>query len=211
MNQKERAINLGLKINSLKGNFSVAKSVITDLGKEIESAVIDEEDRKRLLTLYNNVTEELKSIVSPSTERKGFFNQRVEDLLRDINSTKSYLEEDAIDGLLICLEEDLARDKILKKEHKAAITHRISKLREKHKAKVGQFLKKNFEKLFRDIKKEFDCENPFHISVLIKKYNEVVKKTPMFFDDRHTIQAYLDTMWQKSSVDIKEIKRIERD
>lgn len=211
MNQKERAINLGLKINSLKGNFSVAKSVITDLEAEISESSIDGIDRKKLLELYNIVIHDLSKVVSPSAREKGKLNQIVEDVLKDIINASSYLEADKIEGSIISIEEALSKSKILKKEHKAAITHRIDKLREKHKARVGYFLKKNFDKLIRDIKFECDNDNPFHVSVVVKKYNDTAKTTPLFADDRHAVQALLDTNWQKASSDIKDRKIAERE
>ncbi len=210
MNQKDRAINLGLKINTLKGNFSVAKSVITELETEINEALIDDADRKKIIELYNNVVQDLKKVVSPSAEEKGKFNQLVEDILKDIINASNYLEADKIEGSIISIEESLSKTKLLKKEHKAAIKHRIQKLREKHKARVGYFLKKNFDKLIRDIKSECDNDNAFHVSVVVKKYNEIAKTTPLFADDRHAVQALLDTNWQKSSSDIKERKKAER-
>ena len=211
MNQKERAINLGLKINSLKGNFSVAKSVIFELETEINEALIDDADRKKLLELYTSAVRDLKKVVSPSASEKGRFNQLVEDVLKDVINASSYLEADKIEGSIISIEEALVKTKLLKKEHKAAITHRIEKLREKHRVRVGYFLKKNFDKLIRDIKLECDNSNPFHVSVVVKKYNSIVKTTPLFTDDRHAAQALLDTNWQKASSDIKERKKAERE
>ncbi|QEN05228.1 hypothetical protein EW093_11065 [Thiospirochaeta perfilievii] len=210
MNQKERAINLGLKIKSLKGNLSVSKAVISDLEIEIKEAIIDDGDRIRLLELYKNVVEDLKQIVSPSAQRKGYFNQRIEDILRKIKESKNYKMADDNEGLIIALEEELKKDNILKKEHRAAIKNRLETVGEKHRARVGFFLKKNYDNLYREIKNECDCDNPFHVSVVVKKYNEVVKLKPLFNDDRHSIQALLDTNWQKSSSDIKEQKRRER-
>ena len=52
MNQKDRAINLGLKINSLKGNASVPGSVVAELENEIKNANINESDKIKLLELY---------------------------------------------------------------------------------------------------------------------------------------------------------------
>lgn len=207
MNRKDRAINLGLKINSLKGNFSVAKSVIKDLELEIREAIIDDSDKERLLTLYSTVVEDLKSVVSPSTEERSRINQQVEDLLTKIKNAKSYHEIESIDGLIIGMKEELQKNKILKKEHKAALSHRIESVNEKYKARVGFFLKRNHDKLKKDINMECDCDSPYHVSVVVKKYNDIVKKTPLFTDDRHFIQALLDTFWQQSSRDINLLKQ----
>lgn len=210
MNRKDRAINLGLKINSLKGNFSVAKSVIKDLETEIKEAVIDESDRESLMVLYTRVIKDLKSIVSPSTEERSRINQLIEDMLTQIKNAESYVETEKCDGVIVNLEEKLKRNKLLKKEHKAALIHRIESVREKYKARVGFFLKRNHDQLKRNINIECDCDCPFHVSVVVKKYNDIVKTTPLFTDDRHDIQALLDTNWQKSSRDIKILKDEEK-
>lgn len=211
MNRKDRAINLGLKINSLKGNFSVAKSVVSDLEHEIKNAVLDNDDREKLLVLYKNVIEDLKKIVSPSTEERGRLNQNIEDILSRLNKAGSYQEIESLEGVIIAIDELLKNNKTLKKEHKAALLHRAERLREKYKLRVGYFLKKNHDRLLRDINNECDCDCPFHISIVVKKYNDIVKITPLFADDRRYIQALLDTNWQKSSRDIKELKKAEKE
>ena len=209
MNRKDRAINLGLKINSLKGNFSVAKSVIKDLEVEIKEAVIDDADRESLLQLYTKIVQDLKSVVSPSTEERSKINQKVEDLLSGINKAKSYHEVEVLDGPITQLAEALKGNKILKKEHKAALLNRAETVREKYKSRVGFFLKRNHDQLKRKINLECDCDSPYHISVVVKKYNDIVKTTPLFADDRKDIQALLDTFWQRSSMDIKLMKKME--
>ena len=211
MNRKDRAINLGLKINSLKGNFSVAKSVIKNLEIEIKEAVIDESDRESLLLLYGKIVEDLKSVVSPSTKERSKINQLVEDLLLGIRNAKSYHETEKYDGQISDLEEYLKGNKILKKEHKAALLHRTETVRDKYKARVGFFLKRNHDQLRKNINLECDCDSPYHISVVVKKYNSIVKTTPLFTDDRHNIQALLDTYWQQSSRDIKIMKKEDGD
>lgn len=211
MKSKDRAINLGLKINSLKGNLSVAKSVIDNLEIEICNASIEEDDRKKLFVLYKEVVKELNSFVSPSTAERSRFNQIIEDTLIKIIHTKSYKEIEQIDGIITGIEEDIASNKIIDKEQKSALKSRSLSLREKYKAQVGHFLKKNFEKLKRDIQHECDCDNPFHVSIVVKKYNGILKTEPLFNDDRHFIQALLDTNWQQSSRDIKEVKSLEKE
>ncbi|MBN2616997.1 MAG: hypothetical protein JXR64_01655 [Spirochaetales bacterium] len=210
MNSRERAINLGLKINSLKGNFSVAKSVIRDLEDEVKSAVIEEEDRERLLVLYKNVVADLKSAVSPSTEERGRLNQMVEDGMKKIKSAKTYSELSKVDGFISNLEEQIEKSKLLNKEHKAALNHRVRRLIEKYKSTVTIFLKKNFDKLKKEIVRDCDNKNPFNVSVAVKNLNGIVKKTPLYQDDREELQALLDTYWQKSARDIKAVKTEEK-
>lgn len=207
MNRKERAINLGLKINSLKGNMSVANSVIEDLESEIKTAVIDEEDRSRLLVLYKNIVDDLKKTVSPSTKERAKINQEIENILSDIKNANSYLAVEKTEGIITSLEEKVQKSTIMKKEHSAALRNRLKRVRDKYNNRIGFFLKKNFDNLKREIKKECNQENPFYISVNVKKYNEKVKITPLFSDDRHSLQAMLDTLWQQSSRQIKEIKQ----
>lgn len=205
MNRKDRAINLGLKINSLKGNLSVARSVIKELEDEINNASIDQEDRERLLVLYRGVVEDLKSLVSPSVEVRNRINQLIENANIKLRGASSYIEVDAVEGLIKNIEEELKNDK-LKKEHKAALKSKLEKLHEGYKKRVGQYLKRNFDKMFKEINDECRCDNPYHISVRIKSLNKKVKTTPLFHDDRHTLQALLDTNWQKASRDINLLK-----
>lgn len=205
MNRKDRAINLGLKINSLKGNLSVAKSVIKDLESEIENAVIDEGDRAKLLELYNKVVDELKSSVSPSVEIRNKINQLIEDSYKQLREASDFSEVDKLEGQIIHIEEESSND-VLKKEHKASLRTKIEKLRESQKKKAGVFLKKNYEKLRKNIIDECSNGNPYYVSVSIKSLNSKVKITPMFSDDRHSLQALLDTNWQKACREIKELK-----
>lgn len=205
MNRKDRAINLGLKINSLKGNLSVARSVIKELEDEINNASIDQEDRERLHVLYRGVVEDLKSLVSPSVEVRNRINQLIENANIKLRGASSYIEVDAVEGLIKNIEEELKNDK-LKKEHKAALKSKLEKLHEGYKKRVGQYLKRNFDKMFKEINDECRCDNPYHISVRIKSLNKKVKTTPLFHDDRHTLQALLDTNWQKASRDINLLK-----
>jgi hypothetical protein len=207
VNRRDRAINLGMKINSLKGNLSVAKSVIKDLENEINHAVIDDSDKEQLFSLYKQVIEGLKSVTSPSLDERNRVNQLIEDLIIKLKNANSYIEADGVDGSIIGIEESLKSNKILNKEHKAALEAKLIRLREAHKAKVGQFLKRNYESLRRTISSECQCESPYHVSVLIKKFNDTVKTTPLFFDDRHSLQALLDTHWQRSSAEIKNEKK----
>ncbi len=188
MHQKDRAINLGLKINSLKGNLSVAQSVIKDLEVEITSAKIDEEDKERLLTLYYSVVKGLKSVVSPSISERNRINQLIEDANDSIKKASNYIEVDNIEGSITFISEQLT-NKNLKKEHKAALKTKIVHLQESQRRKAGLFLKRNFEKLLKEINSECDCESPYHISVLIKDFNNKVKTTPTFRDDRHELPA----------------------
>ncbi len=210
VNRKDRAINLGLKINSLKGNLSVAKSVITDLEQEISSAVIDNEDKKGLLVLYRSVVKELMSVVSPSVNELNRINQVIEDTHKLLTNADSYIQVDKIDGSIISIEEQL-KNKVLEKEHKASLHVKTMRLRETQKKKIGLFLKRNFEELLREINDECGCDSPYHVSVLIKGFNNKIKKIPLFSDDRHELQALLDTNWQRACREIKELKESEKD
>ncbi len=210
MNQKDRAINLGLKINSLKGNASVPGSVVAELENEIKNANINESDKIKLLELYKSVTDSLKKIVSPIDKEKGRFIQLVEDIASDLNRSEKYQQAEKLEGRIEGLVEEINKNRILKKSEKEFLYNRIVKLREKHKSRIGQFLKKNYEMLLKNIKSECSAENPFHVSISVKKFNEIVKVTPMFNDHRAEIQKYLDTLWQKSSNDIKIIKESEK-
>ncbi|MGL1893939.1 MAG: hypothetical protein OCD02_20035 [Spirochaetaceae bacterium] len=210
MDNKDRAINLGLKINSLKKNFSVASSVIIELENEIKKANIENSDREQLLKLYSSVTKELKGRISPEDKERNRILQLIEDGHKLITQAKDFKEADKIDGYITSIEEQMTGKSILEKEHKFIIKNKILKLRELHKIRVGQFLKRNYENLRRNIVDECDNDNPFHVSVLVKKYNEIVKTTAMFNDDRTDIQALLDTHWQQSSRDIKEVKLLEK-
>ncbi len=58
----------------------------------------------------------------------------------------------------------------------------------------------------REIKDECDCESPYHVSVTIKSLNKKIKIVPLFNDDIDTLQALLDTYWQKASKDINLLK-----
>lgn len=208
VNRKERAINLGLKIKSLEGNLSVAKSVIQDLELEIQNAIIDEDDREHLINLYNNVIQELKGLISPSVEIRNRVNQVIEDLNCELKTARSYSELLKLEGRISNLPELLDNNK-LKKEHRAPLRNKIQKLNEIYNKKVGQKLQRNFEKLQKDIEKKCSQENPFHVSISIKELNKTIQITPLFNKDRHKLQAILDTNWQKSSRDIKIIKEKE--
>lgn len=205
MNRKDRAINLGLKINSLKGNFSVAKSVIDDLEREINTASIDNEDRERLLVLYGSVVEDLKSIVSPSVDVMNRVNQLIEDANVQLKNSKTYIDVDNVEGLIKKIEMELNNGE-LEEEHRSSLKSKLTRLQEVYKKKIGFFLNKNFNKLSKQIKDECECENPYHVSVVIKSLNKKIKIVPLFNNDRHTLQALLDTYWQKASKDINLLK-----
>lgn len=210
MNQRDRAINLGLKINSLKGNLSVANSVIKELKDEINNAVIDDSDREQLIALYERVVLGLKSVVSPSVTERNKINQQIEDANTAIRKSSNFHEIDKVDGFITAIEESV-QNPIFKREHKVALKSKIEYLRESHKKKTGQILKKNYTQLHREIEDECHNENPFHVSVVIKKFNNKIKITPLFKDDRHDLQALLDTKWQQSALDIKIRKDSERE
>lgn len=205
LNRKDRAINLGLKIKSLEGNLSVAKSVIKELEEEIKSASIDEEDRDNLLKLYDSVIQTLKETKSPSVIKRNEISQTIEDLYKELRSAGGYSEINRLEGRVHSLG-NLINDPLLKKEHKAVLKKKISSLTESYNKKIGAKLQKNFEKMERTIDKKCKNENPFFVSMAIKELNKEVQVTPLFTRDRHKLQALLDTYWQKSSRDIKEIK-----
>lgn len=205
MNRKDRAINLGLKIKSLEGNFSVAKSVILDLEKEITEAVIDENDRENLLILYKKVIQDLKSQVSPSVLVRNKLSQLLEDLSSDIKKANKYSELIKLEGRLTQLTEDLESEEF-KKEHRAPLRNRLRKLKETYNKKVGHTLQINYDRLSREINSKCSQKNPFHVSIAIKELNSKVQKTPLFNKDRQNLQAILDTKWQESSRDIKTLK-----
>ena len=206
MNQKDRAINLGLKINSLKGNFSVAKSTIRGLEKEITNAVIDLKDKNSLLELYKRVVHDINNQVSPSAEERNRLNQLIEDTLNQLKESNEYLTANKIEGKITFIEEQIEGNSLLKKEDKDSLMTKCSRLKESQKIKVGRFLKNNHEKLYTEISSKCKNDNPFHVSVTIKKYNEILKITPLFTDDRYHVRSLLDSLWQKSVSDIKQIK-----
>lgn len=205
MNRKDRAINLGLKIKSLKGNFSVAKSVINELEKEITEAVIEEDDRDNLLILYNNIIQDLKSQVSPSVTIRNKISQQIEDLFNEIKSAKKYNMLLKLEGRLTNLSNQLENDE-LKKEHRAPLRNRLHKLKELYNKRVGHSLQINYDKLYKEIDSKCSQENPFHVSIAIKELNKKVQQTPLFNNDRQKLQAILDTKWQESSKEIKILK-----
>lgn len=205
MNRKDKAINLGLKIKSLEGNFSVAKSVILEMEKEITEAAIDEKDRENLIILYNRVIQELKSQVSPSVEVRNRLSQLIEDLSNDIKKANRYNQLLKLEGRLTEITNQLESEDF-KKEHRAPLRNRLRKLKEIYNKKVGHTLQINYDKLYKEINSKCSQENPFHISIAIKELNTKVQKTPLFSNDRQKLQAILDTKWQESSRDIKMIK-----
>lgn len=209
-NRKERAINLGLKIKSLKNNAAVAKAAVAELEKEITSADIEPADKEALLTLYKSILDEREKYKSPSVIQRDEFRDKIDVLFMNVRDMKEYSEADSLEGRIIALQESLEKASV-KKEHRASLKPKLKLLEEKFKNKKNYLLTCNFRKAEKLIKSETRKNNPFLVTEAIKELNKKIRLIPLFSSDRSKLQAMLDTLWQKASKDIDAEKARQKD